>query len=89
MKNMRMFAVCLRILHDIDVLNSYVDALGYGIDGNYRPGMRKKPRDKNDKSLYGASAYSTHQGDFAKHLEKAGEIEEEVNHQIATKLNIH
>ncbi|KAI0691552.1 hypothetical protein C8Q76DRAFT_771966 [Earliella scabrosa] len=52
---------------------SYLDALFYGIDGNYHQHQRKKATDKDDIPLTMGAAYYAHEQDFETYVTAMGE----------------
>lgn len=60
------------------MIHSYVDALFYSIDGNFRQSLRNKPMDKNDVPMTEGAAYFSSNKDFKKYLNKMGKPEVEV-----------
>lgn len=59
-------------------LRSYVDALFYSIDGNFRQSLRAKPMDKNDVPMTEGAAYFSNNKDFNQYLDDMGTPDVEV-----------
>ncbi|KAH9884219.1 hypothetical protein C8Q73DRAFT_644132 [Cubamyces lactineus] len=57
---------------------SYLDALFYSIDGNFRQSQRNKPMDKNDVALSRGAGYFADVDDFREYASKIGKPEPEL-----------